>query len=105
MNVIVSGWRKANNDTHGPRWIGLRPGDAGPNWQGGNAGGEVQKLSAGKFHSVTQLDANDAAIAASSRNGNPRSRRLFDRHDHLDLYACVTRQSRHANSRAGVFSY
>src|SRR5215813_12789703 len=41
---------KADNDAHRPRRIGLRLRDARDNRQRGSARGQMQKLSAGKFH-------------------------------------------------------
>src|SRR5205823_2313463 len=42
---------KADDNPHRPRRIGLCPGDARQNRQRGSARGQMQKLSAGKFHS------------------------------------------------------
>src|SRR5262245_61515984 len=43
---------KADDHAHRPRRIGLRPRDARHGWQRGSARGQMQKISAGKFHST-----------------------------------------------------
>src|SRR5262245_30805799 len=42
---------EADNDAHRSRRIGLRPRDTRSRWQYGRARGQMQKISAGKFHS------------------------------------------------------
>src|SRR5262245_17762020 len=42
--------RKADNDAHRPRRIALRPRDPRDGRQRGSARGQMQKISAGKFH-------------------------------------------------------
>src|SRR5262249_44228758 len=42
--------RKASDDTHRPRRIGLRPRDPRERRQRSNALSQMQKISAGKFH-------------------------------------------------------
>ena len=49
MSVRAAGG-KANDDAHRPRRIGLRPRDPRHGRQRGSARGQMQKLSAGKFH-------------------------------------------------------
>src|SRR5215510_4008488 len=49
MSVPTSGG-KSDNDAHRPRWIGLRPRDAGYGRQRGSAHGQMQEFAAGKFH-------------------------------------------------------
>src|SRR5262249_14668097 len=49
-DVRTASRREANNDAHRPRWIGLRPSDARDCRQRSSAGGQMQKISAGKFH-------------------------------------------------------
>ena len=39
-----------DNDAHRPRWIGLRPSNMRHGRQRGSARGQMQKISAGKFH-------------------------------------------------------
>ena len=41
---------KANDDAHRPRRIGLRPSEARHGRKRGSARGQMQKISAGKFH-------------------------------------------------------
>jgi hypothetical protein len=43
---------KADNDAHRPRQIGLRPRDPRDGRKRGSAGGQMQKLPAGKFHNI-----------------------------------------------------
>src|SRR5262249_51840699 len=50
MNVIRAAGREGHNDACRPRWIGLRPRDARHRRERGGARGQMQKLSAGKFH-------------------------------------------------------
>src|SRR5262245_21501897 len=50
--IATTARRKADHKTHRPRRIGLRPCDARNCWQRGRAGGQMQKSSAGKFHSA-----------------------------------------------------
>ena len=50
-DVIRAARSKADNDAHWPRRIGLRPGEARHRRQRGSACGQMQKISAGKFHS------------------------------------------------------
>src|SRR5262249_58976680 len=67
---------KADNDAHRPRGIGLRPRDGRNSRQRGSARGEMQELSAGKFHS--------ALLAFRTTAGFPQSLRLDVRGpDHL----------------------
>jgi len=47
---VVPGGRKRHYDAHRPRRIGLRAHDPRRRRQGGSACGQMQKLSAGKFH-------------------------------------------------------
>jgi hypothetical protein len=49
-NVVHATGCKWDNDAHRPRRIGLRESDPRHNRQRGSAGGEIQKISAGKFH-------------------------------------------------------
>src|SRR5215475_4207856 len=42
--------RKADDDAHRPRRIGLRPSSARHGRERGSARGQMQKISAGKFH-------------------------------------------------------
>jgi hypothetical protein len=41
---------RCDNDTHRPRRVGLRPSDARNYRQRGSGGGQMQKISTGKFH-------------------------------------------------------
>ena len=58
---------KADDDAHRPRRIGLRPRDARHGRQRGSARGQMQKLSAGKFHRVllTPLRKTRSDISAN----------------------------------------
>src|SRR5260370_1429296 len=49
-NVGSSGWSIANDDAYRPRRIGLSPRDPRHGRQRGNARGEMQEFTAGKFH-------------------------------------------------------
>src|SRR5262249_59134782 len=49
-NVVHATGCKWEKDAHWPHRIGLRPRNARRHRQRGSAGGQVQKLSAGKFH-------------------------------------------------------
>jgi hypothetical protein len=46
---------KSDNDAHRPRRIGLREGEARHGRQRSNACGQMQKSTAGNFHSVPQV--------------------------------------------------
>jgi hypothetical protein len=50
MDVAHTPRRSANDQVHRPCRIGLRPRDARQGWQCGSACGQMQKISAGKFH-------------------------------------------------------
>src|SRR5262245_41125335 len=49
-NIDVGASGESDDDMHRPRRIGLRPSDARHRRQRGSAGGQMQKISAGKFH-------------------------------------------------------
>src|SRR5215468_1184200 len=49
-NVSSAAGGITDNDAHRPRRIGLRPRDVGDGWQRGGARGQMQEISAGKFH-------------------------------------------------------
>src|SRR6516162_3197377 len=49
-NVVHATGCKWENDAHRPRRIGLCPRDAREHRQRGSAGGQMEKISAGKFH-------------------------------------------------------
>src|SRR5262249_24714167 len=42
----------ANDDAYGPGRVVLRPSDTRHGWQRGSARGQMQKISAGTFHSI-----------------------------------------------------
>src|SRR5262249_6871805 len=52
-DVSRAGRCERNNQTHRPRWIGLRPRDARDDRQRGSACGQMQKISAGKVYVET----------------------------------------------------
>src|SRR5262245_65778082 len=52
-HVLRAAGGKADEQTHRPRRIGLRPRYARYSWERGSARGQMQKISAGKFHNVT----------------------------------------------------
>src|SRR5262245_4082868 len=60
-DVVRAGGRDRHDQTHRPRWIGLRPSDARDGRQRSSACGEMQKLSAGKYHSA--LPAFQATVS------------------------------------------
>src|SRR5262249_12667851 len=49
-DVLRASWRGTDDVAHRPRRIGLRPSSARHGRQRGSARGQMQKLSAGKFH-------------------------------------------------------
>src|SRR5215467_1368372 len=49
-NIRRTAGRRTDDDAHRPRRVGLRPRDARHGRQRGSARGQMQKLSAGKFH-------------------------------------------------------
>src|SRR5262249_15919070 len=49
-NVVDTPGRKWDNDAHRPRRIGLRPRNPRHHRQRASAGGQMQKMSTGKFH-------------------------------------------------------
>src|SRR5262249_17867391 len=61
-----AGW-KTDNDAHRPRRIGLRESKGRGGRQRGSAGGQMQKISAGKFHSA--LPAFRATIPFRHHSG------------------------------------
>src|SRR5262249_6667169 len=54
----------SNNDAHRPRWIGLRESDARHSRQRGSARGQMQKISAGKFHFEPPFTSLDHLVGA-----------------------------------------
>jgi hypothetical protein len=58
---------KADDHAHRPGRIGLRPCHARDGRQRGSAGGQMQKLSAGKFHGVPGGLSGNCAAAHFSR--------------------------------------
>src|SRR5262245_66612941 len=50
VDIVRAAGRKGNDDTHRPRGIGLRSCDMRRKRQRGSARGQMQKISAGKFH-------------------------------------------------------
>ena len=70
-DVGPPGGRERHDQTHRPRWIGLRESEARHRRQRGGARGQMQKLSAGKFHSeppsrFTSLDHQKQHYSISS---------------------------------------
>src|SRR5262249_59950149 len=65
-NVVNTTGRKWDNDAHRPRRIGLRPSEARHDRQRGSAGSQMQKISAGKFHSITS-SARASNVGGTSR--------------------------------------
>ena len=53
--IATAAGRKADDKTHRPRRIGLRPRDVRHGRQRGNARGQMQEFAAGKFHGVPRL--------------------------------------------------
>jgi len=54
-NVGTTPRRLTDNDAHRPRRISLRPRDPRDGRHRGSACGQIQKISAGKFHGVASL--------------------------------------------------
>src|SRR6516165_10617676 len=68
----------ANGDEmHRPRWIGLRPSGTRDGRQRGRAGGEMQKISAGKFHSEPPFTSFDHLIGAKQDPRRDRHTECF----------------------------
>ena len=64
--------RKADDDAHRPRRIGLRPRDARHGRQRGSARCQMQKLSAGKFHGDPPISGQlykNTLLSASRKGG------------------------------------
>src|SRR5262249_2829009 len=59
-------WREWDNDCDGPRRIALRPRDPSRGRPRGSAGGQMQKLSAGKFHFEPPFRSFDHLVGAGS---------------------------------------
>src|SRR5215831_9662354 len=51
-DVTGTASRKADDDAHRPRWIGLRPSNMRHGRERGSARGQMQECAAGKFHSA-----------------------------------------------------
>src|SRR6516162_7885705 len=56
-----------DNQTHRPRWIGLRPGEARDGRQRGSARCKMQKISAGKFHFEPPFTSFDHLVGAGEQ--------------------------------------
>ena len=74
-DVRTASGREANNDAHRPRRIGLRPRDPRDGRQRGSARGEMEKISARKFHfeppsRFTSLDHLVGAADQRQRHGD-----------------------------------
>jgi hypothetical protein len=71
---------KADDDAHRPRRIGLRPCDAGYGRQRGSARGQMQEISAGKFHfePPSRFTSLDHLVGAQRRD-------WLERHDRSPL--------------------
>src|SRR5262249_53194373 len=69
-SVGGSAGRKANDNAQRACWIGLRPSDARYGRQRGSACGQMQKISAGKFHFRTSLNIIRSPKGASLPNAN-----------------------------------
>src|SRR5215472_2265654 len=54
----------ADDQAHRPRWIGLRPSQARNGWERGSARGQMQKISAGKFHFEPPFTSLDHLVGA-----------------------------------------
>src|SRR5262249_33988654 len=54
--------RERHDDAHRPRRIGLRPRDPRDGRQRGSACGEMEKISAGKFHGLPLCNVGDATL-------------------------------------------
>ena len=52
-DIRPAAWRESDQESHWSRRIGLRHRDRGRRWECGSARCQMQKLSAGKFHSIT----------------------------------------------------
>src|SRR5262245_57386555 len=63
-NIESASCGGTDNQTHGPRRIGLRPRDARHSRQRGSARGQMQKLSAGKFHFEPPFTSFDHLVGA-----------------------------------------
>src|SRR6516225_5189089 len=61
-DVRTASGREANNDAHRPRRIGLRASETGGDRQRGRAHGQMQKISAAKFHGLTLCNVGDSTL-------------------------------------------
>src|SRR5262249_598499 len=65
-DVTCAAGGKADNDAHRPRRIGLRPSKARKDRECGSTCRQTQKLSGGKFHSITS-SARASSVGGTSR--------------------------------------
>jgi len=66
-NVRRAGWSERHDQAHRPGWIGLRPRDARDCRQRGNARGQMQKISAGKFYLEPPFTSFDHVVGAGEQ--------------------------------------
>src|SRR5262245_9063908 len=68
-DVGRTGRSERHDDADGPRRVALRPRDAGYGRQRGSARGQMQKLSAGKFHFEPPFTSFDHLVGAGEQRG------------------------------------
>src|SRR5438132_1351002 len=90
-DVRTASGREANNDAHRPRRIGLRPSYARNSRERGSARGQIQKISAGKFHLNLPSHHSITSSAMASRDGGtsrPSALAVFKFMTRLSLVGC-----------------
>src|SRR5215470_2823994 len=95
-NIGVPAWPERNDHTHRARRIGLRPCDARQGRQRGSAGGQINKISAGKFqlqppshHSIT----SSARARSSGNTSSPSALAVCRLMTNSNLVDCTTGKS------------
>src|SRR5262249_5290835 len=67
-DVGRAGGRERHNHPHWPRWIGLRPSETRGGRERGSARGQMEKISAGKFHFEPPFTSFDHLVGGHLHN-------------------------------------